>query len=116
MSKVAAERGRAHTMSHSSIPTPSERPSTGEPTESERHELLSSRRRRVVLDVLADRPDGVDLADLATLVAGRGGTDDDDRVRLTLHHAHLPKLDAHGVVEYDRESNRVEPVEDRVPL
>lgn len=44
---------------------------TVELTESERHELLASRQRRLALDRLAERNAPVELADLAAEVAAR---------------------------------------------
>lgn len=80
-------------------------------TESERHRVLSSTRRRVTLDVLARRGDSVHLRDLAAAVAERedGPASPDggvvDRVAVSLHHVHLPKLSDHDLVDYDRETN-----------
>jgi len=56
------------------------------------------------------------LSELARAVAivasGDGGPEEStvDRVALVLHHQHLPKLDDHGLLEYDREANRIESV------
>lgn len=87
-------------------------PRTTHLPESERHRVLASERRRLILDVLAERSTPVDLADLAAAVATResdGETDGDvDRVALTLHHVHLPKMAAHGVVGYDPDAGRIE--------
>jgi hypothetical protein len=82
-------------------------------TESERYRILSDERRRLVLDVLADRTPPVTLDRLAAVIAEReDGLDPDDqetveRVRIDLHHCHLPKIAAHGIVDYDRQSNRI---------
>lgn len=82
-------------------------------TDTERHGLLASERRRVALSVLAGRSTPVDLSELAATVAAREtDTDADDaraveRVAVALHHAHLPKLDDFGVVDYDPEARRV---------
>lgn len=82
-------------------------------TDTERHRLLASERRRTILDVLAGRATPVDLADLARTVAAReADTDEDDpkdveRVTVSLHHNHLPKMDDLDVLHYDVESNRV---------
>lgn len=86
---------------------------TAELSESDRHRLLAAERRRLALDVLADRTAPVDLEDLATAISAREAdapprpTYTDDRVAITLHHQHLPMLDEAGVVDYDPASRRV---------
>ncbi|MBX0294039.1 DUF7344 domain-containing protein [Haloarcula nitratireducens] len=75
-------------------------------------ELLASRRRRTLLGLLVDADGAVTLGSLATAIAqterasGLGATPS-HRIAVSLHHAHLPKLDAAGVVDYDRETNSV---------
>lgn len=83
-------------------------------TATERHRLLAAERRRLAMDAVANRTAPVELADLAADVATReDGTDADDgaidRVAATLHHVHLPKMADAGVVDYDDETNRVDP-------
>jgi hypothetical protein len=91
-----------------------ERPSTARLTESDRHDLLSDRRRRVVLDVLRARVTPISLDSLAEAVAVREtdcdtpGPETVDTVALTLHHNHLPRMANVGVLDYDAESRRVE--------
>lgn len=36
------------------------------------------------------------------------------RVRIALHHVHLPKLAAAGLIEYDTATNRVELIDDEL--
>lgn len=105
-----------------------ERPSMAALTESERCAILASERRRVALDVLEERSEPIDRTDLAAEIAARergsGATDEQadatdeqadeaidreviDRIEVALHHAHLPKLAAAGVVDYDAESERI---------
>ncbi|MDZ5810848.1 hypothetical protein U4E84_05760 [Halorubrum sp. AD140] len=87
--------------------------STTSLTESERHALLSSERRRVVLDVLEEQPAEVQLADLASDVAKREvGLDAVEsetvkRVKITLHHNHLPKMDELGILAYCPNSHQI---------
>lgn len=77
-------------------------------------DLLSDPRRRAVLAVVGDR-DAVSLAALADAVLARtdGGAADPDGgdaregVRTALVHSALPKLDAAGAVDYDRDAGRV---------
>lgn len=83
-------------------------------TENERHRLLSAERRRLVIDVLATRGTPVELTDVARAVAVReddDGADDEttiESVEISLHHVHLPAMDAAGVIDYDAETNHVE--------
>lgn len=82
-------------------------------TESERHRLLMAERRRIAIDILADRPAPVNLkvlaAEVAEREAGVDATSEDavKRVMTTLHHTHLPRMDAAGVIDYDPSEFRV---------
>lgn len=84
-------------------------------------DVLSDRRRRFVLSRLATRAVPMAVADLAAdLVRHERGTSDDGRsdaevpgdrleeYHIALHHVHVPKLAAAGIVEHDRERNTVE--------
>jgi len=82
-----------------------------------RHRILSSKRRRVLLDLLDDRQTPVDLDVLAEAVEIRengGGARSEgvEPVAVTLHHNHLPRLAEAGIVEYDPVARRVESVRD----
>jgi hypothetical protein len=86
---------------------------TSELSADERYRVLSAERRRLTLDVVADRTAPVGLDDVARAVARRE-TDADvpdaaavERVAVSLHHVHLPKLSDAGVVQYDPDSNRI---------
>lgn len=82
--------------------------------EYERHRLLASERRRLLLTVLEGRESTATLEDLAAAVADRESEREMasgelvERVKLTLHHNHLPKLDEHDVVDYHPESHRID--------
>lgn len=63
-------------------------------------------RRRSVLTILESRGGSLGRADLAHEVAareadGEPSTETVEEVLVTLHHVHLPKLEAAGLVEYD---------------
>jgi hypothetical protein len=88
----------------------------------ERYRLLSVARRRVTLDVLTDQSESIELTALARLVTAiehDGNADEVDpatreRVAVSLHHVHLPKMDDFGVVEYDTDTREVEPCMSRI--
>lgn len=100
----------------SQLPSEQSSPPTApaELTESARHRLLAAPERRVVLERLADLTAPVDLEELAEAVTTSEATDglavpeSSDRVKVRLHHAHLPKLDDAGVLDYDPDANRVD--------
>lgn len=79
-------------------------------------DALSNDRRRVVLAALAEEPGPVEVPEVSRTVAAReAGTSRETvpeerigRVHLSLRHAHLPKLDAAGLVRYDSDRGTVE--------
>ena len=83
-------------------------------SESQRHSLLAADRRRVILDVLAERTTPIGLEDLAAAVAARQSDSEAPakktvaRTSISLHHNHLPKMDDLGVIEYRADSKRIE--------
>ncbi|UPV99270.1 hypothetical protein M0R88_12130 [Halorussus gelatinilyticus] len=73
--------------------------------------LRDARRRGVIYTV--KRNGRTSVSELARRIAAWQSTDGDDApdrdtVETSLVHAHLPKLDDAGVVEYDREEGTVE--------
>ncbi len=80
----------------------------------EQLELLASKRRQTLLELLATASDDVHtLESLATAITQtEQGADlsarPTHRVCLFLHHVHLPKLDAADIVDYDPQENVVE--------
>lgn len=101
-------------MSRTSNKQPNGNRRTGQLTDSERHELLANERRRNVLAVLDCETTPVTLETIAGQVAGREVTpatsdvDDLRSERVSLHHVHLPKMTALGVLEYDSTTRRIE--------
>jgi len=74
--------------------------------EEEIHEILSNRRRKTTLELLKNQPGPVALRDLTDWVVRAESGESPPRglrqsVYNSLHQTHLPKLDRHGVVEYD---------------
>jgi len=81
-------------------------------TDSERCRILADERRRLVLDILEGQAGGLRLDELAETVVDRsdgqpGKRSATNRVRVSLHHKHLPLLEAYGVIEYDHETHWV---------
>lgn len=91
-----------------------DQPSGDELCDTECLDLLGSKRRQTVLEQLVDGDDRTQsLGSLATAVAqseqgSELGAVPTERVRISLHHAHLPKLDDAGVVDYDSHEQTVE--------
>ena len=77
------------------------------------HNLLAGERNRAILTLLRDAARPLHVNELAERLVARESTllsssDHErelERVRLTLHHNHLPKLAEVGLVEYDCEEN-----------
>ncbi len=75
--------------------------------------LLASKERRKVIEYF-DRHD-VESATMEILtshlarakVGSNGETPSTDAAKAELHHVHLPKLEAYGVVEYDSRSGEI---------
>lgn len=82
-------------------------------------DLCGNRHRRIVLAVLAAERRSLTVNDLRTAILEYNHheqvTDASETVlteiTLSLHHAHIPKLEAAGVVEYDSERQLVGPTE-----
>lgn len=79
--------------------------------------LLGDRRRRTVLECLADDAQVMALADLAADVAAAEHdrprselpAETVQRIATSLYHVHIPQLVDAGVVEYDRDRDEVRP-------
>lgn len=82
--------------------------------------VLGDEHRQAVIEVLAEEDRSVGLSSLAQSVAAEVGDAssgtltprDVERAKVELHHQHLPKLDAAGVLEYDTEETHVAPTDD----
>jgi hypothetical protein len=91
-----------------------DRPELAACSDDERYRLLAAERRRVVLDVLADREAPIGLEALATAVAGRvsdvesPGAEETEQAMISLHHQHLPVMADVGAIEYDPDAKVVE--------
>jgi hypothetical protein len=76
--------------------------------EEEIHEILSNERRKRTLELLKNRTGPIELRELADWVAeaesGESPAPKSARqsVYNSLHQTHLPKLDRHDIVEYDK--------------
>ena len=71
-------------------------------------DCLANECRRAVLEVLDDRAEPISRDDLARAAAPPLSTRAEE-LRVDLHHVHLPKLDAMGLLEYDAATAVVEP-------
>ncbi|MFD1647803.1 helix-turn-helix domain-containing protein [Haloarchaeobius litoreus] len=69
-------------------------------------DLLADRHRRQVLVTLAGASEPLTVDELSELLSDVDETQV-ERARLELHHTHLPKLEAAGLVEYDPENQSV---------
>lgn len=100
-------------MSLNSSDTPIDPSKQATISESDRHRILSSRRRRVLLEFLADEPTPIDVEPLAAAIGERDGrtevspTSEIERIAISLHHVDLPMIDEAGLVEYDPETSSV---------
>lgn len=82
-------------------------------------EAASAHRRRLVIDHLADAGGGVELTDLAELVAAAENgvrvadltSKERKRVYVSLYQTHVPTLESLGFVEYADESGIVHPTQ-----
>ncbi|AFO57724.1 MULTISPECIES: hypothetical protein [Natrinema] len=72
----------------------------------EAYALLANPRTRLTLHVLSTCASSLSLAGLTEAVATRDDADE-HAVRAALSHAVLPKLEAHDVLEYDRDVGKV---------
>lgn len=91
---------------------------TGQRFQSERldslFDALADRRRRAVVDVMAPQDDPVALEALVHRLrakendSGRQSSPNVDTLRTSLHHVHLPKLAAAGLVTYEAETLTVD--------
>jgi hypothetical protein len=76
--------------------------------EEEIHDILSNRRRKQTLEMLKNQPGPIALRDLTDWIAqSESGETPPPRslrqsVYNSLHQTHLPKLDRHGVIDYDQ--------------
>lgn len=89
-------------------------------------DLCRNEHRRIVLAVLAEEQRPLTVNDLTKTILkynhqtpmGEASEVVITRIQHSLHHAHLPKLAAAGVIDYDTERHRVEPTDDfahRIP-
>ena len=80
-------------------------------------EQCSDQHRRIVLAALTSQQRPLAVDDLAETIVRSDHQESLEevpgealeQVQLTLHHAHLPKLEASGFVEYDRTRHLVDP-------
>jgi len=82
-------------------------------------DLGSDQHRRIALAVLAHEQRSLTVHDLTKAIVKHNHQvpvkempeESLSEVQTSLHHVHLPKIEASGLVEYDRERGLVEPTE-----
>ena len=78
--------------------------------------ILSDEQRRHFLYYLVDEAGGearvTDVADYLRTVESAATAEDSDAILVDLHHRHLPKMEAAGLVDYDGEEETVRYHED----
>lgn len=99
-------------MSQTTTELTTDVPSIANLSETERHRLLMNERRRMALEILTERSTSVELAELADEIAARefgreASQDAVKRVKVSLHHVHLPQMDELDIIDYDGTSNTI---------
>lgn len=100
-------------MSSTAIKFANDHPRLADLTEDEQYGLLRADRRRLVLTILTEQSTPIELADLAAEIAAQEESSDAtseetlNRIQVTLHHTHLPKMDDLGVIDYNANSRRI---------
>jgi hypothetical protein len=104
------EPGEPVSMSTSSAESYEKLLATTELSEAERYDLLSSERRRAICRVLDDGGAPISFEELATEVTAREDCASSEKsdVKIALHHIHLPKLAAAGIIDYDYETRQIQ--------
>lgn len=87
---------------------------TGHLDETEYREPVSAVQRRAALELISRSVLPIEIEELATMIVAGGNesipvdSEAIDRVTRRLHHLHLPKMAALGVVGYDTVNKRIE--------
>ncbi|WP_137285270.1 DUF7344 domain-containing protein [Halorussus salinisoli] len=71
-------------------------------------DVCEHKHRRIVLAALVDQQQSVPINDLTKAIVKRTAGQTVTEIQTALHHAHLPKLEAAGLVEYDSERQLAE--------
>lgn len=82
-------------------------------------ELCSDQHRRIVLAILDSQQRPLTVQDLTKTILkynhhqspAEVSGEEHEGIQLSLHHHHIPKLEAEGFVEYDSPRHRVQPTE-----
>ena len=89
-----------------------------QPSEDELFDVLANSRRRHVIELLIEADEILDIGTLATRIAARENeieieavtSDERKRVYTALQQSHLPKLDAAGLIEFDKQRGTTAPL------
>lgn len=87
-------------------------------SEDDLFDMLSNRRRRDVIDLLEGRTQALELGTMATRIAARENEieetavsrEERKRVYTALQQSHLPKMDAAGLIEFDKQKAVINPM------
>lgn len=85
-------------------------------TKTDVFDVLKNERRRAVIQYLHDHGGSADLSDVAEHIAARENdtpvrqltSQERKRVRIALYQCHLPRMDALGVVDFDKDRGTIE--------
>jgi hypothetical protein len=67
--------------------------------------LADDDRRRVCLYLTREDPEAITVEEIVAAVAEDCPDAEQERLAIDLHHRHLPKLSAAGIIDYDPRSN-----------
>lgn len=73
----------------------------------ERYTILSHPARRRVLEYLEQCDGQTSIDEIVDHLCNREDGSDADRLRIGLHHNHLPRLDEGGVLSYDQVDGKI---------
>jgi hypothetical protein len=87
-------------------------------SEDDLFDVLSNRRRRYVIEILEGRTQALELGTMATRIAARENSIEESavsreerkRVYTALQQSHLPKMDAAGLVDFDKQQATITPM------
>lgn len=91
------------------LKTPMAQPTISEPNVNVTFQLLASQPRRLILQYCIESTNPASIDDLADYIRNHVATHRAARqsILTELHHNHLPKLEAHGLINYDQRTGAI---------